>query len=220
MPLAGRTVPTGFNLHSVCQKRKRASLVEPFRSATIQKCSTSLQLTHGNGEGRPQCSPDGRSVIYEQGIGNVKRTLWKVPIEGGEPATLTGFHTLRPAISPDGKNIAFYFMDKSRANSPWCVGIVSANGGEMTAKFDLPATVISRFVNWTADSKNLAYINDIGGVSNVWLQPLGGEPPRQITNFQSGRILAFDWSRDGKQFFFSSDGIKLCRSRDGAPGVS
>lgn len=143
------------------------------------------------------------SVIYEQGIGNVQRTLWKVPIEGGEPAPITEFHALRPAISPDGKNIAFYFMDKARANSPWCVGIVSTNGGEMTAKFDLPATAISRFVNWTADSKNLAYINDIGGVSNIWLQPIAGEPPSQITNFQSGRILAFDWWRDGKQFVFS-----------------
>ena len=167
------------------------------------KSGASVQLTHGNGESRPQCSPDGRSVIYEQGIGNVKRTLWKVPIEGGEPVRLTEFHALRPAISPDGRNIAFFFMDRSRANSPWCVGVVSTNGGEMTAQFDIPATVISRFVNWTADSRNVAYINDIGGVSNIWLQPLAGEPPRQITNFQSGRILAFDWSRDGKQFVFS-----------------
>lgn len=167
------------------------------------KSGASVQLTHGNGESRPQCSPDGRSVIYEQGIGNVKRTVWKVPIEGGEPTPLTEFHALRPAISPDGTNIAFYFMDRARANSPWCIGVVSTNGGEMMAKFDIPATVISRFVNWTADSKSLACINDTGGVSNIWIQPLGGAPPRQITSFQSGRVLAFDWSRDGKQFVFS-----------------
>ena len=163
----------------------------------------SVQLTYGNGESRPQCSPDGRSVIYEQGIGNVRRTLWKVPIEGGEPSPLADFHALRPSVSPDGKSIAFYFMDKTRANSPWCIGIVSTNGGEMVAKFDIAAAVISRFVNWTADSKSLAYINDGGGISNIWIQPLDGAPPRQITNFQSGRILAFDWSRDGKQFVFS-----------------
>jgi Tol biopolymer transport system component/DNA-binding winged helix-turn-helix (wHTH) protein len=168
------------------------------------RSGAAMQLTHGNGESRPQCSPDGQSVIYEQGIGNVRRTLWKVPIEGGDPAPLTDFHALRPAISPDGSNIAFFFMDNTRANSPWCVGIVSINGGEMMAKFDIPSTVISRFVNWTSDSKNLAYINDLGGVSNVWLQPINGNaPPSQITNFQTGRILAFDWSRDGKQLVFS-----------------
>lgn len=53
------------------------------------------------------------------------------------------------------------------------------------------------------DGKNLAYINDIGGMSNIRVQPLGGESPRQITNFQSGRILAFDWSGDSKRFVFS-----------------
>lgn len=163
----------------------------------------SVQLTHGNGESRPQCLPDGRSVIFEKGIGNVRRTLWKVPIEGGEPTRLTEFHALRPALSPDGTNIAFYFMDKSRPNSPWCIGIVSTSGGEMTAKFDIPAAVTSRFVNWTADSKSLAYIDDTGGVSNIWVQPLDGARPRQITSFTAGRILAFDWSRDGKQFVLS-----------------
>jgi eukaryotic-like serine/threonine-protein kinase len=195
----------GFSIspdgHYVVYTSTQAGSINLWRLDT--KSGASGQLTHGNGESRPQCSPDGRSVIYEQGIGNVKRTLWKVPLEGGEPSPLTEFHALRPSVSPDGKAIAFYFMDRARANSPWCIGIVSTNGGEMIAQFDIPATVISRFVNWTADSKSLAYINDTGGVSNIWVQPLDGAPARQITNFQSGRILAFDWSRDGRQFVFS-----------------
>jgi Tol biopolymer transport system component len=145
---------------------------------------------------------------------------FSVPLEGGEPAPLTEFHALRPAVSPNGKSVAFYFMDGARANSPWCLGIVSTNGGEMIAKFDISATVISRFVSWTADSRNLAYINDTGGVSNIWIQPLDGAPPRQITSFESGRILAFDWSRDGKQFVFSqSTEVKLGRPRNSAAGV-
>ena len=45
----------------------------------------------------------------------------------------------------------------------------------------------------------VAYVNDIGGVSNIWLQPLAaGAGARQITHFQSERITAFDWSPDGK----------------------
>ena len=122
---------------------------------------------------------------------------------GGEPTRVTEFHAIRPSISPNGKSVAFFFMDGTRANSPWCIGIVSASGGEMIAKFDIPATVISRFVNWTPDGKNLAYINATGGVSNIWIQPLDGGSARQITNYESGRILAFDWSRDGRQFVFS-----------------
>ena len=37
------------------------------------------------------------------------------------------------------------------------------------------------------------------GVSNIWRQNLAGGMPKQITNFVSGQIFDFDWSRDGKQ---------------------
>jgi Tol biopolymer transport system component len=37
------------------------------------------------------------------------------------------------------------------------------------------------------------------GVSNIWQQKLTGGPPKQITNFESGQIFDFDWSRDGRQ---------------------
>jgi hypothetical protein len=37
------------------------------------------------------------------------------------------------------------------------------------------------------------------GVSNLWQKKLVGGPPKQITNFESGSIFDFDWSRDGRQ---------------------
>jgi len=161
------------------------------------------QLTSGAAENRPQCSPDGRWVIYESGIGNVTRTLWKIPVEGGEPHQLTDFHAIRPTVSPDGNWIAFFFIDRTRGNSPWRIGLISSEGGEMILSFDIPATVVSRFLNWTPDSKAVAYINDPGGTSNVWAQPIAGGSPKQITNFDSERILAFDWSADGHYFVYS-----------------
>jgi hypothetical protein len=41
------------------------------------------------------------------------------------------------------------------------------------------------------------------GAANIWEQPIAGGPPRQITNFTSGLIFDFSWSRDGKQMFLS-----------------
>jgi Tol biopolymer transport system component len=35
--------------------------------------------------------------------------------------------------------------------------------------------------------------------SNIWRQNLAGGAPKPITNFDSGQIFDFDWSRDGKQ---------------------
>jgi len=45
----------------------------------------------------------------------------------------------------------------------------------------------------------LTYIDSQDGVSNIWSQPLNGGKPVQVTNFKTGRIFNFAWSRDGKQ---------------------
>jgi Tol biopolymer transport system component len=52
---------------------------------------------------------------------------------------------------------------------------------------------------WPPDSKTIDYLLTRGGVTNLWRQPLTGGEPKQITNFTSGLIFSFCWSRDGKQ---------------------
>ena len=47
--------------------------------------------------------------------------------------------------------------------------------------------------------QSLAYIDCADGVSNIWTQRLDGSPPRKLTDFSSGHITTFDWSRDGTQ---------------------
>ena len=44
--------------------------------------SNLTRITNGNGEFYPQCTPDGRWIVYQSG-GNYP-TLWKIPIGGGE----------------------------------------------------------------------------------------------------------------------------------------
>ena len=48
------------------------------------------------------------------------------------------------------------------------------------------------------DGRAIAYANNPGGLSDVWLQPLDGGPPERLTNFKADQIIAFDWSRDGR----------------------
>src|SRR6185436_11310431 len=70
--------------------------------------------------------------------------------------------------------------------------------GKLLQSFPLPPTVTNRFTRWTPDGRGLTYIRTVGGVSNLWLQPVSGGEARQISNFGTHRIEAFDWSRDGK----------------------
>ena len=40
-------------------------------------------------------------------------------------------------------------------------------------------------------------------MDNLWLQPLDGGKPKQLTNFTSDQIWNWAWSRDGKQLALS-----------------
>jgi Tol biopolymer transport system component len=58
-------------------------------------------------------------------------------------------------------------------------------------------------LRWTADNRAIIYVLTRNGVSNLWAQPLDGSAPKQLTNFTSDLIFAFDFSRGGRQLALS-----------------
>ena len=128
--------------------------------------------------------------------------LWKVPVDGGESVQLTESRAMRPAVSPDGKLLVYYYLDPEV--SRWGIGIVSSEGGRRIRRFDFPPTVAWRFIRWSPDGQSIAYANSPGGLSDIWAQPLDGSPPKQLTNFKAEQIIAFEWSRDNHSLAFVS----------------
>ena len=141
--------------------------------------------------GLPDCTPDGKWVVY--GKWGPEWGIWKVPVEGGDPVRLnkTPYATF-PAISPDGKLLAYSYVDELGRNG---VAVMSLEGDASEKRFDI-ATECAR---WTPDSQSLLYVKTDSRLSNLWRQPISGEPPKQITHFNSELISSFDLSRDGKQ---------------------
>jgi Tol biopolymer transport system component/DNA-binding winged helix-turn-helix (wHTH) protein len=158
------------------------------------------QLTAGDGDFYPQCTPDGQWVVYQRGERDP--TLWKVPTNGGESVQLTKTRAFRPAVSPDGELIAYHYLDPNVDRARWRIGVVSSEGGPRLKQFDFPPTLTWRFVRWSPDRQSIAYANNPGGLSDIWLQPLDGSPPKQLTDFKAEQIIAFDWSRDGRSLAF------------------
>jgi TolB protein len=152
------------------------------------------QLTSGAGGWHPHCSPDGEWVLYDS-IGSSGSIIWRVSIEGGEPVRVTDKYAFLPAVSPDGKLIACYFVDPQTKVIK--IALLPFAGGDPVKLFDLEQYAAS-FIRWTPDGRAVTYVNTRGLVSNIWLQPIDGSPPRQLTNFKTDRIFSFDWSRDGK----------------------
>ena len=54
-------------------------------------------------------------------------------------------------------------------------------------------------VRWTPDGRGIAFVIR-SPQANIWIQPLDGSPPRQLTRFTDGRAIPdFAWSRDGSR---------------------
>lgn len=159
--------------------------------------SEMTRITNGEGEYYPQCTPDGRWIVYQSGANYP--TLWKIPFAGGEAIPITKTTASRPSISPDGRFVAYHYLDSSLDRSRWGIGITRLEDGVRVKRFDFPPTVVERLVKWTRDDSGIAFLNSPGGIPNIWTQPLDGGPPRPITDFPSDNIIAFNWNADGSQ---------------------
>lgn len=155
-----------------------------------------MRLTSGEGEVSPRFSPDGRWVVFQGGY-QTGATVWRVPAEGGDAMRLTETRAQKPDVSPDGKLIAYHTLD-SDSGSTWIFGVMPFDGGRLISKFTFAPTVGERIVRWVPGGWGLAYLDSPGGVSNIWVQPLDGSSPRQLSDFKAERIDTFDWSPDGR----------------------
>ncbi|MDQ3666881.1 MAG: protein kinase [Acidobacteriota bacterium] len=159
--------------------------------------SNLLELTNGNFDNNPRISPDGQWVVYSSYLSG-KLLLWKVPIGGGEPTQLTHVFATEPDVSPDGKLVACFSND-AEAKRPILM-ILPLAGGAPIKTLPLPATLDrDSGPRWTPAGDGLTYIERRGNTMNLWLQPLSGAPPRQLTNFKDGGILRREWSPGGKR---------------------
>jgi TolB protein len=154
------------------------------------------KLTNGWWDTYPTCSPDRKWVFYG-GLSSGKNEIWKVGSEGGEPVPWAGKLSEKPVISPDGKWVAGFDWDASAFR--YVLNVIPFDGGEPEKTFPLHGEKYYRSkIRWTPDGKALTYSAGLGGVSNIWLQPLAGGPARQLTNFTSDDIRGFDWTPDNR----------------------
>ena len=157
------------------------------------------QLTFGKGDVLPSCTPDGKSVIYIN-FEQVSR-IFKIPIDGGNPVEIVRGNVSFPAVSPDGALLAYARTDGQGANLKSKIIVQKLEGGAPVNEIEAPANYFA--LKWTADGHALTYVrNTTGNTQNVYMQPLSGGAPIQLTHFDSepAVVLAYAWSRDAKKF--------------------
>jgi Tol biopolymer transport system component/DNA-binding winged helix-turn-helix (wHTH) protein len=158
--------------------------------------SNPLQLTRGRGENFPHFTPDGRWVVYATiGFGQAN-AIWKVPADGGDAVKLTDKPASWPFVSPDGKSFVCTYGGSDPFSAPK-LAVIPIDGGEPTKLYDIPPSFNANTV-WLPDNRGIAFLDSRTGTNNVWMQPLPGGKPVQLTDFTSDGVAAYDWSRDNR----------------------
>ena len=148
----------------------------------------------------PVATPDGTWVLFSSPTTGVEK-LWKVSTTGGAPVQMVDTQSTRASISPDGKSVAFYYREG--ADSLIVLAVMPIDGTRPTVTFRVAPSVSYSTVRWTLDGKALLHNSGPNDRANIWLQPLSGGPPRQLTHFVDQNVVGFDRSVDGKSLIIA-----------------
>ncbi|HXL21631.1 MAG TPA: protein kinase [Candidatus Dormibacteraeota bacterium] len=194
-------MPESRNVFSLSNCADRYLVFDADTGSDVQLWRTDADggnpLKLGNASRSSDCSPDGTWVLYGSGFKH-----YRISIDGGTPVELPSVPqaTEVAIISPDGNWIAYRYQEGSPVPLPK-FGVIPAAGGAPAHVFTFPRG--ARGLRWSPDGKGIQYSLSKNGVANIWEQPLSGGSPHQITNFTSGRIFDFSWTRDGKQLLLA-----------------
>jgi TolB protein len=154
------------------------------------------ELAHDEAEETlPSVFPDGKSLAYvrfERGFPRV----WRLSLDGKQKFLLNAHFASSPTVSPDGKFVACLYEETPIPLRH--IAILPAAGGEPIKKFELPLDAdTNTSIHWTVDGRAIAFVKNIDGVSNIWIQPIVGSAASPLTHFSSEKIFRFAWSQDG-----------------------
>ena len=130
----------------------------------------------------PMSTPDGQQVLFSSPAGG-PQSLWRVPLAGGAPPQLVrasvGIYSYSN-ISPDGGSIAIAL------NGAWTLcDFPDCTNGKTTS---IPGGLL----RWMPDGRGICYVDrgpDAGLTANLFVQPIDGSAPRQLTHFTDSKAI-------------------------------
>jgi Tol biopolymer transport system component/serine/threonine protein kinase len=157
----------------------------------------------------PSLSPDGRLLAFTSDRRGDRAEVWLQTLVDGQPAgaprrlTEQAGHASQPAVSPDGRWVAYYCFDGEERD----LWIVATDGGQPNRVTEHPASDVQPA--WSPDGSQLAFASDRAGGFAIWILPvadgLAAGPPRRLT--ADGVVaLVPVWSPDGAAIAYVSRG--------------
>jgi Tol biopolymer transport system component/DNA-binding winged helix-turn-helix (wHTH) protein len=151
------------------------------------------QVTRTGNARAPEVSPDGNWLYY---IGD---GLWKVPMQGGEPAKIMEQTPGTTRVSPaDPHRLISYYRDPNeKAKDPWIFIDYTEQNPKAFTDLGLDAIIL---FEWKPDGSGI-YFGDVGeSFNNLWFLSLKDMKKTKVTSFGDQKISNFSLSPDGKTF--------------------
>jgi len=146
---------------------------------------------------RPASTPGGGLILFSNNTpdGGINT----ITLDGKWEFAVSSVKGLfEPALSPDGKKIAYMYWDGMQAE----IYVMDADGGN-------PVRLTNDWHDdeepaWSPDSKKIAFMSDREGNEEIYVMNADGSTLRRLTNNVVSDVLP-QWSSDGSQILFQSE---------------
>jgi Tol biopolymer transport system component len=148
--------------------------------------------------GGPDLFPDGGQIVFVKG-----QEIWIARADGSGQQSVrglpkSGWSTTTPAVSPDGRWIAFFRREAGPKGDLW---VIPASGGQARQlTFDVQD---GGEPVWTRDGRWILFPSARSGSLTLWRVAFGGGTPEPVT-IGAGEDMSPAISPDGKRLIFTN----------------
>lgn len=149
----------------------------------------------------PQFTPDGRTIIFIRRDGG----LYRIAPDGSGLTQLADGLAIEfrlsaedahgstdfPAISPDGRHVAYVASNRAGAVQVFTVGIDGSDRRQLT---DLPGPCAR--VCWSPDGQWLAFVAMVDSRPQLHVIPADGSAPARAVTTETGAVYTLTWLSD------------------------
>ena len=147
-------------------------------------------------DGISACTPDGNWIFYQGSSrsDHVNR-LYKISIDGKTKKEIAHGNVYSPAVSPDGKLLAYLASEGQGSSANVRIIITDLDGGPPIRQVEAPFNAID--LKWTPDGTAVAFTSGC----DLLMQPVRGGRPITLMNFADEPVCisGVSWSPDGRK---------------------